>query len=307
MSADVIATAAGSAKVGRYFTVVSVLPATVFVSYLYLLLRATDWFGPLGWARLAQFRPQDLVVLAIIVLVVALTLNPLQVPLIQLFEGYWGSSALAVELAAIRVAHHRRRRQLLEKREIAGAALRSVGAPYAELLAGAEAVRPAIVAAESAGRPGAAIPAPPATVDPSPRPVGVTPPRGQTGDDETVDLGGQVLIGARLDGIRAPAASLVEAVLNRASLAGADLTGADMRGVKLRGANLSGARLAGADLRDGDLTDACLIGADLTGTLLDDAVFTGAVVDAASADRASKARVVGWSTASSAGRAACRA
>ncbi|MEV6301981.1 hypothetical protein AB0M02_21385 [Actinoplanes sp. NPDC051861] len=114
MSVDVVG--AGAGRIGRYFTVVSALPATVFVTYVYLLVRVTDWFGPVDWSRIADFKPQELVVLGVAALVVALALNPLQLPLIQLFEGYWGTSTLAVRLAAIRTAHHDRRRITLEVR-----------------------------------------------------------------------------------------------------------------------------------------------------------------------------------------------
>ncbi|WP_433320191.1 hypothetical protein [Micromonospora chersina] len=114
MSTDVISSGAG--KVGRYFTVVSALPAAVFVSYVYLLLRAGAPAKPMDWSRVAQFHPEQLAVVVLITLVLALAINPMQFPLIQLFEGYWGTSALAVELALIRTAHHRRRRQALLQR-----------------------------------------------------------------------------------------------------------------------------------------------------------------------------------------------
>lgn len=106
----------GAGRIGRYFTVVSALPATVFVSYVYLLLRTGAPSEPVDWSKAVDFDPAGLAVLSIGALVLALALNPLQFPLIQLFEGYWGSSRLAVELALIRTAHHRRRRRALLRR-----------------------------------------------------------------------------------------------------------------------------------------------------------------------------------------------
>jgi hypothetical protein len=162
--------------------------------------------------------------------------------------------------------------------------------------------RPAIHATTS--------PAAPQGVTPSPSANVAAVDRLRRGEGKGATLGPisldrQDLTDARLDGARALGASLVDTVLNRASLAGADLSGANMRSVHLRGANLRGANLAGVDLRDADLTDACLLGADLSGAILDRAVLSGAVVDDVRADRSALDRVVGWSTPSPAGSAAC--
>lgn len=120
VSTDVVAAVGGGAgKIGRYFTVVSALPAAVFVSYMYLLLQTGALTGPVRWSALAQFHPEHLVVLGIAALVLALALNPLQFTLIQLVEGYWGTSALARELMVVRTMHHRRRRQKLSARQSA--------------------------------------------------------------------------------------------------------------------------------------------------------------------------------------------
>jgi hypothetical protein len=148
MSADVVSAMGGGAgKIGRYFTIVSALPATVLACYLYLLVRATDWFQPVDWQRVADFRPQDLVILGVTALVLALALNPLQFPLIQLFEGYWGTSTLAVRLATIRTAHHQQRQLTLRMR-----------ADEARKLRGPETVRPVVEERENRRR-GAAYPA----------------------------------------------------------------------------------------------------------------------------------------------------
>jgi Pentapeptide repeats (8 copies) len=120
-----------------------------------------------------------------------------------------------------------------------------------------------------------------------------------------VGLDRQVLVDARLDGIQAAGASMVETWLNRSSLAGADLRGADMQHAHLREANLRGANLAGADLRRADLTDACLVGSDLTGALLEQTVLSGAVVDGVRVIQSSADLALGWSTPGLGGQATC--
>ncbi|WP_433307100.1 hypothetical protein ACQP2F_22600 [Actinoplanes sp. CA-030573] len=93
---------------GRYFSVVSALPSTVFFAYVYVLIRTGAWSGPVRWSAVVDFDPAQLVVVGLAALVLSLALNPLQVELIRLFEGYWGSRPLAQELATMRIMHHRR-------------------------------------------------------------------------------------------------------------------------------------------------------------------------------------------------------
>lgn len=96
-------------SIGRYFVVVSLLPAGVFVLYAYLLVRSGAWSGTVDLGTAFDFRVQDVVPVGLAAIMLALTLNPLQVGVIRLFEGYWGVSPLAVRLAHIRTLHHRRR------------------------------------------------------------------------------------------------------------------------------------------------------------------------------------------------------
>lgn len=105
---------AGGSQVGRYFTVVSGLPASLFVLYVYLLVSADPWSGPLRWADFGDFQVRNLVVAGVAALTLALALNPLQRTVIQLLEGYWGSSRFAVALGLIRTNYHRRRMAELE-------------------------------------------------------------------------------------------------------------------------------------------------------------------------------------------------
>lgn len=130
----------GSGQVGRYFTVVSVLPSAVLVFYIYLLAGTDPWSGPLQWSALADFQSQNLVITGIAALVLALALNPLQFTLIQLMEGYWGNSRLAVRFATIRTIYHQRRAAALDGRALAD------GAPEAGVV---ERTRVSIDAAES--------------------------------------------------------------------------------------------------------------------------------------------------------------
>lgn len=109
MSTAVVGTlSSGAGKVGRYFTVVSAIPAALFCAYVYLIV-VVGWSAHLRWSALDEAPWYGIVVAGLGGLTLALSLNPLQFPLIQLFEGYWGGSPIASRLAAMRILHHRRR------------------------------------------------------------------------------------------------------------------------------------------------------------------------------------------------------
>jgi hypothetical protein len=107
----------GLATIGRYFTVVSLIPATLFAGYLFLLMKSGAWgMAALDWSRAAtNLSLQDAVFFSILVSATALALHPLQYVLVRIMEGYWHGPLLA-SLAVIRIAHHRRRHDQLVRR-----------------------------------------------------------------------------------------------------------------------------------------------------------------------------------------------
>jgi hypothetical protein len=105
-----------SGRIGRYFNIVSSLPSAVFVSYVFLLVSSGAWSGPVRMSdALAKIDLKQAALLALLSFVAALALHPLQFSIIQLFEGYWGTSALARQLAVVRTRHHRRRLTALRR------------------------------------------------------------------------------------------------------------------------------------------------------------------------------------------------
>ncbi len=114
---DVLGTiASGGSRIGRYFSVVSALPSTIFAGYVFLLARTGAFTGPVRWSRVTELGAVDLLVLGLVSFVLALALHPLQFTIVQLYEGYWGTSRLGLGLALVRTLHHRRRRLLLAGR-----------------------------------------------------------------------------------------------------------------------------------------------------------------------------------------------
>lgn len=86
--------------IGRYFTVVSLVPSVAFVAYATLLVRSGAWGGNVNFADVApDFNIKDLALFGIGSLLVAMTLHPLQFTFIQTFEGFWGGFAFGQKLA----------------------------------------------------------------------------------------------------------------------------------------------------------------------------------------------------------------
>jgi hypothetical protein len=86
----------------------------------YLLIKSDAWHGEpnleaLG-VRLAEWSIPEVAWLLLATFVVALFLHPLQFATVQLLEGYWGSSAVALGAMRLRVARHRKRAHRLADR-----------------------------------------------------------------------------------------------------------------------------------------------------------------------------------------------
>lgn len=106
-------------RIGRYFSVVSILPGLLLVLNLCflvgLLKEDPSTFSFLsGWMFLVHLHVSGWVAVVATAIVVGLLLHPFQYALTQLFEGYWGAGRLARALASSRILRHRQRAAALE-------------------------------------------------------------------------------------------------------------------------------------------------------------------------------------------------
>jgi hypothetical protein len=108
----------GASAVGRYFTVVSLLPSTVFVAYAVLLAKTGAWghHDVALASAIGKLAPGDAAVIGIASVLLSLVAHPLGFALIQVYEGYWGTSRLATLLATGLTVRHRRRSRRLSVR-----------------------------------------------------------------------------------------------------------------------------------------------------------------------------------------------
>jgi hypothetical protein len=120
MSSVTDATSSAGERIGAYFNLVSALPSSIFVTFVYALIASGVPLNPPDWGNaLAAFMDLGIagvLLLALSALVLGLVLHPLQFALVQLYEGYWGLSRVAVALSTTRAQHHRRRRKAVIKR-----------------------------------------------------------------------------------------------------------------------------------------------------------------------------------------------
>ena len=106
-------------SVGRYFSVVSVLPSILLTVYVFLLFNSGSWRHAPDWqAAFAALRNIGITggtLLAVSGIVVALVMHPLQFSMVQFLEGYWGPGRLARQIRVSLIYRHRRRRVWLNR------------------------------------------------------------------------------------------------------------------------------------------------------------------------------------------------
>jgi hypothetical protein len=107
-------------RIGRYFALVSLIPATLLVMYGYLLLATGSLVGKPALhnvdATLSHWPAGKVAGLILASFAVAIILHPLQFATTQLLEGYWGTTPLAIAAMKMRIVHHRKRQRDLEAR-----------------------------------------------------------------------------------------------------------------------------------------------------------------------------------------------
>jgi hypothetical protein len=121
------------AAVGKYFSVVSVIPSVLLTSWVYLLLAAGALNQAPSIATLKSNNPVEhpgyLATALAFAVAIALIGHPLQSVLVQVLEGYWGDSALARNLRVSFILSHLRRIERARQRRVEGTRLRKSLAP----------------------------------------------------------------------------------------------------------------------------------------------------------------------------------
>ncbi len=107
-------------RIGRYFSIVSMLPALFLVLWTYSLIASGAWWNAAPdlksmTARTSHWSLAGVAWLIVATLLVALFLHPFQFAMTQLLEGYWGNSSVAIGAMKLRIVHYRKRQRQLIK------------------------------------------------------------------------------------------------------------------------------------------------------------------------------------------------
>ena len=94
----IIDASAGVANsIGRYFSVVSFIPSSLYVLFVYLLVASGSWHHPPDWSHafmsLGHLGVDGVVLLTFLGVGLGIFIHPIQFSIVQFFEGYWGTSA----------------------------------------------------------------------------------------------------------------------------------------------------------------------------------------------------------------------
>jgi hypothetical protein len=110
--------------IGRYFSVVSMVPSSLFVVYVYVLVRSGAWSHSPNWAAavdaLVRIGVGGAFVLIALGIALGVVVHPVQFGLVQFLEGYWGTNVVARKIRELRVRHHRIRADALEDKDVEG-------------------------------------------------------------------------------------------------------------------------------------------------------------------------------------------
>jgi hypothetical protein len=117
-------TAGTRQTIGRYFSVVSMVPSLLLVVYIFLLIHSGAWRRSPEWGvavnALVHVGVGGAAVLIVLGMALGLGIHPAQFGLLQFLEGYWGVSTLARIARNKRVTHHRKRVIKLEAKDTEG-------------------------------------------------------------------------------------------------------------------------------------------------------------------------------------------
>ena len=98
--------------IGRYFSVISVIPSALYIAFVYLLIASGSWRHSPDWGHAFESFEHISIggIGAIVFLSIGLGLfmHPIQFSVVQFFEGYWGTGKVAQAIRARRIMHYRR-------------------------------------------------------------------------------------------------------------------------------------------------------------------------------------------------------
>lgn len=105
--------------IGRYFSVISVVPSSLYVTFVYLLVASGSWAHSPDWgqafAALAHPGISGVAFLAFLSIGLGIIIHPIQFAVVQFLEGYWGAGRTALAIRTQRILHYQKQCEKLER------------------------------------------------------------------------------------------------------------------------------------------------------------------------------------------------
>lgn len=99
-------------SIGRYFSVISVIPSSLYIVFVYLLAtsgalhHSPDWSH--AFTSLAHLDLAGIALLGLFSIALGVFIHPIQFAIVQFFEGYWGTGSIAQAVRYQRILHYQR-------------------------------------------------------------------------------------------------------------------------------------------------------------------------------------------------------
>jgi hypothetical protein len=99
-------------SIGRYFSVVSFIPSSLYVLFVYLLVASGSWHHPPDWshafASLGHLGVDGVVLLTFLGVGLGIFIHPVQFSIVQFFEGYWGTWSISQDIRYRRIVYYQK-------------------------------------------------------------------------------------------------------------------------------------------------------------------------------------------------------
>ena len=99
-------------SIGRYFSVVSFIPSSLYVLFVYLLVESGSWNHPPDWnhafVSLGHLGVDGVVLLTFLGVGLGIFIHPVQFSIVQFFEGYWGIRSISQDIRYRRIVYYQR-------------------------------------------------------------------------------------------------------------------------------------------------------------------------------------------------------
>jgi hypothetical protein len=110
---SIIDAGAGVANsIGRYFSVVSFVPSSLYVLFVYLLVASGSWHHPPDWSHafvsLGHLGVDGIALLTFLAVGLGIFIHPIQFAIVQFLEGYWGTRSVPQSIRYQRIIRYQR-------------------------------------------------------------------------------------------------------------------------------------------------------------------------------------------------------